>query len=106
MMLASEIRFAVPNATFALEEVALGLYPTGNATVRLPRQIPWVHAQELLLGAAPIDAEHADNCHGTQRRPRLRRQPDLRRDNDGREHNDNHCANEWRPSAAAISAGR
>jgi len=43
MMLASELRFAVPHATFALEEVALGLYPTGNATVEnLPRilQVP------------------------------------------------------------------
>ena len=48
MMLASELRYAVPAATFALEEVALGLYPTGNATVLLPRQIGWVHAQELL----------------------------------------------------------
>jgi enoyl-CoA hydratase len=39
--------------------VALGLYPTGNATVLLPRQIAWVHAQELLLTAQPIDAERA-----------------------------------------------
>jgi len=59
LMLASEIRFAVPEATFALEEVALGLYPTGNATVLLPRQIGWVHAHELLLSAQPIDAERA-----------------------------------------------
>jgi len=59
LMLASEIRFAVPEATFALEEVALGLYPTGNATVLLPRQIPWVHAQEILLTARPIDAPRA-----------------------------------------------
>jgi enoyl-CoA hydratase len=59
LMLASEIRFAVPRATFALEEVALGLYPTGNATVLLPRQIPWVHAQELMLTAKPIDAARA-----------------------------------------------
>lgn len=59
LMLASEIRLAVPEATFALEEVALGLYPTGNATVLLPRQIPWVHAQELLLTARPIDAARA-----------------------------------------------
>jgi len=58
-MLASEIRYAVPHATFALEEVALGLYPTGNSTVMLPRQIGWVHAHELLLGARPIDAEQA-----------------------------------------------
>src|SRR5262245_34701793 len=59
LMLAAEIRLAVPHATFALEEVALGLYPTGNATVLLPRQIGWVHAHELLLTAAPIDAERA-----------------------------------------------
>jgi len=59
LMLASEIRFAVPSATFALEEVALGLYPTGNATVRLPRQIPWVHAHALLLTGEPIDAARA-----------------------------------------------
>jgi enoyl-CoA hydratase/carnithine racemase len=59
LMLASELRFAVPHATFALEEVALGLYPTGNATVLLPRQIGWVHANELLLTARPITAQHA-----------------------------------------------
>jgi enoyl-CoA hydratase len=59
LMLATDIRFAVPHATFALEEVALGLYPTGNATVLLPRQIGWVHAQELLLTAQPIDAQRA-----------------------------------------------
>jgi len=59
LMLASELRYAVPNATFALEEVALGLYPTGNATVALPRQIGWVHAHDLLLTARPIDAARA-----------------------------------------------
>lgn len=59
LMLASEIRVAVPHATFALEEVALGLYPTGNASVLLPRQIGWVHAHELLLTAAPISAQRA-----------------------------------------------
>jgi len=59
LLLASELRVAVPEATFALEEVALGLYPTGNATVLLPRQIPWVHAHELLLTARPIDARRA-----------------------------------------------
>lgn len=59
LMLASELRYAVPEATFALEEVALGLYPTGNATVLLPRQIGWVYAHELLLTARPIDAARA-----------------------------------------------
>jgi enoyl-CoA hydratase len=59
LMLAAEIRYTVPDATFALEEVALGLYPTGHATVLLPRQIPWGHAHELLLTGRPIDAGRA-----------------------------------------------
>jgi enoyl-CoA hydratase/carnithine racemase len=59
LLLASELRFAVPHATFALEEVARGLYPTGNATVMLPRQVGWVHAMDLLLTARPISARRA-----------------------------------------------
>lgn len=59
LMLAAEMRVAVPNATFALEEVALGLYPTGQATVQLPRQLAAVHAAQLLYTAQPIDAARA-----------------------------------------------
>src|SRR5262249_21053697 len=59
LMLASETRYAVPHATFALEEVAIGLYPTGNASVLLPRQIGWVYAHELMLTAKAISAERA-----------------------------------------------
>jgi enoyl-CoA hydratase/carnithine racemase len=59
LMLASELRYAVPQATFALEEVARGLYPTGNATVLLARQIGWVHAMDLMLTARSIDAARA-----------------------------------------------
>src|SRR6185369_11240392 len=59
LMLAAEIRYAVPHASFALEEVALGLYATGDATVLLPRHLPSVNAHELLLPARPIDAQHA-----------------------------------------------
>lgn len=59
MALAADLRYAVPEATLALEEVARGLYPTGNATVLLPRQIPWVHANDLLLTARPISAARA-----------------------------------------------
>jgi enoyl-CoA hydratase/carnithine racemase len=59
LMLQSEMRYAVPHATFALEEVALGLYPTGNSTVMLPRQIGWTHANDLLLTARPISATRA-----------------------------------------------
>ncbi len=59
ILLAAEIRYAAPHATFALEEVARGLYPTGNATVMLARQIGWVHANEILLTSRPIDAQRA-----------------------------------------------
>ena len=59
ILLAAEIRYAVPHATFALEEVARGLYPTGHATVMLARQIGWVHAHDLMLSARPIDAQRA-----------------------------------------------
>src|SRR4030095_9462576 len=57
MALAADPRYAVPEATLALEEVARGLYPTGNATVLLPRQIPWVHAADLLLTARAVSAQ-------------------------------------------------
>ena len=59
LMLASELRYAVPEASFALEEVARGLYPTGNATVLLAREIGWVHAMDLMLTARPISAARA-----------------------------------------------
>jgi enoyl-CoA hydratase len=59
LMLAAQIRYAVPGATFALEEVALGLYPTGQATVVLPRELAGCHAAELLYTAEPIDAARA-----------------------------------------------
>jgi len=59
LMLASEMRVAVSDATFALEEVALGLFPTGHAAVMLPRQIAWVHAHEILLTARPFPASRA-----------------------------------------------
>jgi enoyl-CoA hydratase len=59
MALAADLRYAVPEATLALEEVARGLYPTGNATVLLPRQIPWVHATDLLLTGRPFSAARA-----------------------------------------------
>jgi enoyl-CoA hydratase len=49
ILLATDYRISVPNATFALEEVSIGLFPRGNTTVMLPRQIPWARAVELAL---------------------------------------------------------
>lgn len=59
LTMACEMRVAVEDATFGLEEVALGLFPTGHAAVMLPRQVAWVHAQEILLTARPFSAARA-----------------------------------------------
>jgi enoyl-CoA hydratase len=59
MVIATDVRYASPRATFNWSEVALGLFPRGNATVLLPRQIGWVHALDLLLTGRTIDAAEA-----------------------------------------------
>src|SRR5207244_5819121 len=59
MLLATDVRYCSPHATFNWAEVALGLFPRGNATVLLPRQVSWVHAMDLLLTGRTVDAEAA-----------------------------------------------
>ncbi|MGH7289548.1 MAG: enoyl-CoA hydratase-related protein [Myxococcota bacterium] len=59
VMLACDIRLAVPHARFGLSEVQRGLVPGGGSMVRLPRQIPWARAMELLLTGDPISADEA-----------------------------------------------
>lgn len=49
MLLATDYRIAAEKATFALEEVELGLFPRGNSTVMLPRQLGWARAVEMAL---------------------------------------------------------
>jgi len=55
----TDIRIAAENATFGLGEVRWGIIPTGGTHIRLPRQIPWAVAMELLLTGKPIDARRA-----------------------------------------------
>ena len=50
---------AAPHATFGLPEVRWGLIPGAGGTQRLPRAIPLGVALEMMLTAAPIDAERA-----------------------------------------------
>ena len=59
LALASDIRIASSNATFALSEAKLGIIPAGGSMVRLPRQIPWCHAMEFMLTGDTISAERA-----------------------------------------------
>lgn len=58
-MQGTDIRIAAEHATFGLGEVRFGLIPMGGTHVRLPRQIPWAVAMELLLTGDNIDAARA-----------------------------------------------
>jgi enoyl-CoA hydratase len=55
----TDIRIASENARFGLGEVRWGIIPTGGSHIRLPRQIPWAVAMEMLLTGKPIDAKRA-----------------------------------------------
>lgn len=59
IMQASDIRIAGDSARIAISEVQRGLFPMGGSTIRLPRQIPYTHAMELLLVGDPISAHRA-----------------------------------------------
>lgn len=49
LLCGTDIRIAAEHATFALPEVKHGIFVRGGAAVLLPRQIPYVHAMEILL---------------------------------------------------------
>ena len=56
---AMEIRVAGESARFGVSEVRWSLYPMGGSAVRLPRQIPYTHAAEILLTGKHISASEA-----------------------------------------------
>jgi enoyl-CoA hydratase len=59
IMLGTDLRVASQDAVIGLTEPRWGLIPGGGGTVRLPRQIPWARAMELLLLGSTITAEEA-----------------------------------------------
>jgi enoyl-CoA hydratase/carnithine racemase len=59
ILLGTDLRIAGSDAQFGLGEVRWGLIPGAGTHVRLPRQVPWAAAMELLLLGRPIDAERA-----------------------------------------------
>jgi len=59
MLLGTDIRVASETASFAVPEVRRGLFCSGGSTVRLPMQIPYVHAMDLLLTGRRISAAEA-----------------------------------------------
>jgi enoyl-CoA hydratase len=59
MVLGTDIRIAAEHAVFGLPEVQRAVVPFAGSMVRLPRQIPYCHAMELLLVGEPIEAAKA-----------------------------------------------
>ena len=59
MLMATDVRIAVPDAIFALAEVKRGLVPGNGATQRILSQLPYPIAMELMLTGDPINAETA-----------------------------------------------
>jgi enoyl-CoA hydratase len=58
-LMASDIRIASSNAMFGVSEVKIGIMAHGGTVARLPKQIPWCEAMEILLTGEPITAERA-----------------------------------------------
>jgi enoyl-CoA hydratase len=59
MLQGTDIRIAAEHATFGLAEPKWALFPAAGSTVRLPRQIPYCRAMEILLTGDPISAQEA-----------------------------------------------
>ena len=55
----TDIRVAAERATFGLTEVQRGIIPAGGGLVRLPRQIPYANAMEIMLVGDSISAAEA-----------------------------------------------
>src|SRR6476619_4121661 len=56
---ACDIRVAAEGAQLAISEVQRGLFPMSGSTIRLPRQIPWTIAMDMLIVGDPITGRRA-----------------------------------------------
>jgi len=55
----TDIRIAGDTAIFGVWEARRGLFPLGGSACRLPRQIPYTVAMDILLSARPVTAQEA-----------------------------------------------
>lgn len=55
----TDIRVSCPEARFGVQEVKWAIFPAGGSTVRLPRQLPYSKAMELLLTGDLVAAHEA-----------------------------------------------
>jgi enoyl-CoA hydratase len=59
MLQGTDIRIAGESAILGVWEAKRGLFPLGGSAVRLPRQIPYTVAMDILLSARPVTALEA-----------------------------------------------
>jgi len=88
LLTTTDIRIASEDARFGLAEVKWSLFPMGGSTVRLPRQIPYCYAMEILLTGEQFSAADALRMGlinkvvpGEQVLPEARRYAEIIRDN-------------------------
>jgi enoyl-CoA hydratase/carnithine racemase len=59
LVLMCDLRIASEKARFAFPEARLGILPRLGGTTRLPRNVSWCHAAEILFLGKTIDAQEA-----------------------------------------------
>lgn len=59
LLLGTDIRICAEHASFALPEVKRGVIPFAGSLARLPRQIPFCLAMEMMLTGEPISSTEA-----------------------------------------------
>ena len=59
LMQATDLRVAAEHASFGLQEVKWAIIPASGSLTRLPRQMPYCKAMEMLLTGKRIDAQEA-----------------------------------------------
>jgi enoyl-CoA hydratase len=59
LLLGTDIRVVAEGATLGLYEARRGLFPMGGSAVRLPRQVPYTFAMDILLTGRSVTPEEA-----------------------------------------------
>jgi len=59
LLLSTDIRVVAEGATLGLYEARRGLFPMGGSAVRLPRQVPYTFAMDILLTGRSVTPEEA-----------------------------------------------
>jgi enoyl-CoA hydratase len=59
LLLGTDIRVAAESSTMGLYEARRGLFPMGGSAIRLPRQIPYTFAMDILLTGRSVAADEA-----------------------------------------------